>query len=143
MVCVAVLACRTNTPSDIIDATYGPSKVVVPKAPALGLLLERPLFENYNKKVKEANEKLSSSDDPAYRPIINFDPYQDIIEQFKQDQIYSRMRAQESKEATPLTLDNIEDDEDKENVDTSKLAEMEGYKLYYCNCPHAVNFPKK
>ncbi|GJJ13518.1 hypothetical protein Clacol_007772 [Clathrus columnatus] len=176
MVCVAVLACRTNTPPDIIDTMYGPSKVIVPKAPALGLLLERPLFESYNRKVKEANEKLSSSADPAYRSIIDFDPHQDMIEQFKQDQIYSRMRAQEGKEATfdawirsidtysgrdllylnqkgvippsivlnkgerrpnpfrekkrfdatgPLTLDNIEDDED-ENMDASKLSEMEG-----------------
>ncbi|GJJ11012.1 hypothetical protein Clacol_005241 [Clathrus columnatus] len=110
-------------------------------------------YISYNEKVKG---KLSSSDDPAYRPIINFDPYQDMIEQFKQGQIYSRMGAQESKEATPkgiippsivlnkgerrpnpfrekkrfgatgpLTLDNIEDDKDEENVDTSKFAEME------------------
>lgn len=100
MVCVAVLACRTYTPPDIIDAMYGSLKVVVPKAPALGLLLERPLFQTYNKKVKEANEKLSGPDDPAYRPVIDFEPHQETIEKFKQDQIYSRMRAQESREAT-------------------------------------------
>lgn len=104
MICVAVLACRTETPPAIIDAMYGPLKVVVPKAPALGLLLERPLFNTYNKKVKEANEKLTGSNDPAYRPIIDFDIHLDAIEQFKQDQIYSRMRAQESKEATCVML---------------------------------------
>ncbi|KAF8587908.1 pseudouridine synthase [Ramaria rubella] len=99
MVCALVLSCRTGTPPKILKEMFGPHKVVVPKAPALGLLLEQPLFESYNKKVEESNAKLDSND-PAYRPVINFESYRATIDKFKQDQIYSRMRAQETRDAT-------------------------------------------
>lgn len=35
--------------------TYGPSKIHIPKAPALGLLLEQPKFGVYNLRVNESN----------------------------------------------------------------------------------------
>ena len=102
MVCALVLACRTCTSPDVLEEMFGPRKVVVPKAPALGLLLERPLFESYNRKITEVNAKLENDADPSYRPPIDFEQHRAVIDQFKQDQIYSRMRTQEDKDATQV-----------------------------------------
>lgn len=77
---------------------YGPSKITLPKAPALGLLLEQPIFESYNRKATEASANIDPSD-PAYRPTIDFEPYQTEIAKFKEEHIHSRMRMQEDNEA--------------------------------------------
>ncbi|CCL98597.1 uncharacterized protein FIBRA_00599 [Fibroporia radiculosa] len=66
--------------------------------PALGLLLEYPIFDTYTRKIANVNEKLQPSD-PDYRPAIDFELHRDVIEQFKQEHIYSRMRSIEDQEA--------------------------------------------
>jgi tRNA pseudouridine38-40 synthase len=71
---------------------YGPKVVFIPKMPSLGLLLEQPVFDSYNAKISKVNEKLQQTD-PEYRPSIDFSLYQSEIEAFKQERIYSRMRA--------------------------------------------------
>jgi tRNA pseudouridine38-40 synthase len=64
MISMAVLAARTKTPASLIPKTFGklcpqscvssadrlqgPEQIHVPKAPALGLLLEQPRFKTYN-----------------------------------------------------------------------------------------------
>ncbi|THH18354.1 hypothetical protein EW146_g2617 [Bondarzewia mesenterica] len=70
---------------------YGPRLVFIPKMPSLGLLLEHPIFESYNRKVSSISEKLKPTD-AEYRPPIDFDIYQEAIEKFKQEHIYDRMR---------------------------------------------------
>jgi tRNA pseudouridine38-40 synthase len=62
--------------------------------PALGLLLEQPLFDSYNRRVRSANEKLDQND-PQYRPLIDFDQHRDQIDKFKQNFIYETMRKTE------------------------------------------------
>jgi tRNA pseudouridine38-40 synthase len=104
MVCALVLACRTGTPPNVLEEMFGPRKVVVPKAPALGLLLEQPLFESYNRRVADINAKLEGEEDPTYRPAIDFERHRTTIDQFKQEQIYSRMRTQEESDATQVEL---------------------------------------
>ncbi|KAI0343284.1 pseudouridine synthase [Trametopsis cervina] len=89
MMTALVLCCRTNTPPEIMDELYGPRNVFVPKMPALGLLLEYPIFDNYNKRV---TEKVDPSD-PDYRRPVDFESYREKIDAFKQEHIYSRMRA--------------------------------------------------
>lgn len=74
---------------------YGPSVVLVPKMPSLGLLLEEPVFDSYNGRTADINENLHPSD-PAYRPPIDFDLYRHQIMKFKQDFIYKNMREVES-----------------------------------------------
>ena len=59
--------------------------------PSLGLLLEHPIFDSYNRKIAGYNENVKE-DDPLFRPAIDFDIHREKIEQFKQDHIYSRMR---------------------------------------------------
>jgi len=60
MVGMLILVTRSRVPASLIPETFGPSRIHVPKAPALGLLLERPLFDNYNKKVADANKQVEA-----------------------------------------------------------------------------------
>lgn len=95
MISLLVLACRTGTPASVVEELYGPRVAFIPKMPALGLLLEYPIFDNYNKKIAASNAKLKP-EDPEYREPIDFEVHREKIEQFKQDFIYSRMRSIES-----------------------------------------------
>lgn len=58
--------------------------------PALGLMLEYPIFETYNKRIQ--NESKKSPDDKDYRPPIDFEVHRQKIEQFKEEFIYPKMR---------------------------------------------------
>lgn len=66
--------------------------------PSLGLLLEQPIFESYNNRISSINERLEPSH-PDYRPVIDFDLYRDIIEEFKESYIFHRMRTIEDRNA--------------------------------------------
>lgn len=76
---------------------YGPRTVFIPKMPALGLLLEYPIFDTYTRRIASVNENLQPSD-PEYRQPIDFEVHRGAIDQFKQEHIYSRMRSIEDTE---------------------------------------------
>ncbi|KAI0358116.1 tRNA pseudouridine synthase, partial [Trametes cingulata] len=92
MMSALVLSCRTGTPPQIIEELYGPRQVFIPKMPALGLLLEYPIFESYNRRVALANAKLKAGD-PDYRAPIDFEVHRAELDAFKQNHIYSKMRS--------------------------------------------------
>ncbi|KAI9510491.1 pseudouridine synthase [Russula earlei] len=98
MVSALVLSCRTGTPPQIIEELYGPRQVFIPKMPALGLLLEYPIFESYNRKIASVNEGLSA-EDAEFRPPVDFDIHHSKIEEFKQTYIYDKMREAEDRKA--------------------------------------------
>lgn len=75
---------------------YGLQVVNIPKMPSLGLLLEHPIFDSYNKKVSGINEKLQPTD-TEYRPPIDFDIHHEAMAKFKQEHIYDNMRAIEDR----------------------------------------------
>jgi tRNA pseudouridine38-40 synthase len=58
---------RSSTPASLVSKTFGPETLNIPKAPALGLLLERPIFNVYNARV-------TSMDEP--RPPVSFDQFE-------------------------------------------------------------------
>lgn len=64
---ILILAIRSGTPASLISKTFGPEKLNIPKAPALGLLLERPIFETYNKRISTIDEG---------REPVKFDDYE-------------------------------------------------------------------
>ncbi|RMZ84634.1 hypothetical protein DV737_g1214, partial [Chaetothyriales sp. CBS 132003] len=74
-----VVRCGTH-PSRLYDA-LGHDDFSIPKAPALGLLLERPVFDSYNKRATSNLDK----------EAINFDKFKKEMDDFKQKQIYERM----------------------------------------------------
>jgi tRNA pseudouridine38-40 synthase len=72
--------------------------IFIPKMPSLGLLLEYPIFDGYNRKIATANDKLEPTDSD-YRFPIDFEVHRAEIDLFKEQYIYSRMRTIEDKDA--------------------------------------------
>ena len=88
MVAMATLVVRCGTPIGIINESYGPANISIPKAPGLGLLLERPVFDSYNERaVRDFG-----------REKIDFDKYQKEMNEFKQREIYDRIFREEEKD---------------------------------------------
>ncbi|KAG5976826.1 hypothetical protein E4U55_007193 [Claviceps digitariae] len=90
MVGLASLMVRCGTTLDRVAESYQPQKMAIPKAPGLGLLLERPVFENYNRRAK----------DTLGKPEIDFGNYEEKLLAFKEKHIYSRIFDVEEKENT-------------------------------------------
>ncbi|KAL7655086.1 tRNA pseudouridine synthase 1, variant 2 [Aspergillus niger] len=84
MVAMAAMVVRCGCDPQRIVETYGANKIAIPKAPGLGLLLERPVFDSYNRKTHETGK------DP-----IDFDKHADTINEFKQREIYDRIFREE------------------------------------------------
>ncbi|KAF8731154.1 Pseudouridine synthase, partial [Rhizoctonia solani] len=99
MTTLLIFASRTGSPAvTLVPQTFSASKLIIPKAPALGLLLQEPRFGTYNKHVLEENE-LAAGRWQAYRirELIEWEPLQEKIDPFKHAFIYSRIRAEEAK----------------------------------------------
>ncbi|GJN69205.1 tRNA pseudouridine synthase 1 [Purpureocillium lilacinum] len=90
MVGMVSLLVRCGTDLDRVTESYGNRKIAIPKAPGLGLLLERPVFENYNRRATDLLD----------RPEIDFSKYEEPLEAFKKKHIYTRIFDVEEKENT-------------------------------------------
>ncbi|KAI9723372.1 MAG: hypothetical protein M1812_001256 [Candelaria pacifica] len=88
MVSMAALVVRCGCPLNRIIETYGEDYVSIPKAPGLGLLLERPVFDSYNER---AVSKLG-------REKIDFGQFEKEMEAFKQREIYERIFREEEQD---------------------------------------------
>lgn len=88
MVGMVALMVRCGCDPKRITESYGPEKISIPKAPSLGLLLERPVFDSYNKRAKG---------DLGKEPI-DFDKFKEEMDEFKQREIYERMYSDEEKD---------------------------------------------
>lgn len=86
MVAMATLLVRCGGELQRIVESYGDQKLAIPKAPGLGLLLERPIFDTYNKKTVNAI---------VPREPIDFSKYEKEMEDFKQREIYDRIFREE------------------------------------------------
>lgn len=86
MVGMAALTVRCGTNPKIIEESFGNVTVRIPKAPGLGLLLERPVFESYNDKQAKG----------AGRENIDFSKFDKEIEEFKEREIYQRIFREEA-----------------------------------------------
>lgn len=87
MICMASLVVRTGCPITRISDCFGPAKINIPKAPALGLLLECPVYETYNEKLE----------DLGYNKL-DFSRYQEEMDAFKMKNIYDKIYSEETKE---------------------------------------------
>ncbi|KAL8746454.1 MAG: hypothetical protein Q9190_001516 [Brigantiaea leucoxantha] len=91
MVTMAAMVVRCGCHEDRMQHSYEADKLSIPKAPSLGLLLERPVFDSYNK-------NLSGSD--GERRPIDFSRYEKEIDEFKQREIYERIYREEERDDT-------------------------------------------
>ncbi|KAH6838608.1 pseudouridine synthase [Chaetomium sp. MPI-CAGE-AT-0009] len=87
MVAMAVMVVRCGAPLSTIIESYGPRRISIPKAPGLGLMLERPMFTGYNQKAAGLGKE-----------AVDFAKWEDKIEEFKDKHIYRRMFELEEKE---------------------------------------------
>jgi tRNA pseudouridine38-40 synthase len=87
MIAMAVLVIRTGCPISRIKDCYGPTKINIPKAPALGLLLENPVYDTYNQILEKNNYE-----------HIDFTIHQEEMDAFKMKYIYDKIYAEEIKE---------------------------------------------
>lgn len=74
MVSLALLLTRSNADPTLLRNVYTTkTRLHIPKAPALGLLLEEPLFESYNRKLSAANaafeEQIASINEMAGKRV--------------------------------------------------------------------------
>jgi tRNA pseudouridine38-40 synthase len=85
MVAMVALIVRSGCDTERITQALGMDVFNIPKAPGLGLLLERPVFETYNQKAEsfEKNE-------------LSFDKYEKEMLEFKQREIYDKIFQEEA-----------------------------------------------
>lgn len=83
MVGMVIMAVRLGAPPAIVDAAFGPAKLNIPKAPALGLLLDKAIFTLYNQY------------NPQHPPI-DFAEYEDEREKLKYSHIYPGIFSEEA-----------------------------------------------
>lgn len=76
MIGLAIMMLRTETGLELMDKVFDNTKVFIPKAPGLGLLLEKPIFSQYNSNKNSLEEK------------IEFEQYSYQIGEFKEKWIY-------------------------------------------------------
>ncbi|RDW59689.1 pseudouridine synthase-2 [Coleophoma cylindrospora] len=88
MIAMAALVVRCGSSADIMGESFGPATISIPKAPALGLLLERPVFESYNQRAEKDYQ----------REKIDFDKFEKEMTEFKQREIYDRIFREEEKD---------------------------------------------
>jgi tRNA pseudouridine38-40 synthase len=88
MVAMVALVVRCGAPLSRINESYGPDNISIPKAPGLGLLLERPVFETYNERAVREFQ----------REKIDFDKFEREIAEFKQREIYERIFREEERD---------------------------------------------
>jgi tRNA pseudouridine38-40 synthase len=86
MVGMASLTVRCGTDPSIMEKSFGNVIVRIPKAPGLGLLLERPVFDSYNDKQAKQHG----------REKVDFNKYNKQIEEFKEREIYQRIFREEA-----------------------------------------------
>lgn len=104
MIGLFILALRSSTPASLVPETFGPSRIHVPKAPSLGLLLVAPHYVEYNRRVVEANAKLDqliqagrlTPDAAEEQRRAEIDPkkvegMEAKVDEFKRKQVYERM----------------------------------------------------
>ncbi|KAI9895094.1 MAG: tRNA pseudouridine synthase 1 [Vezdaea aestivalis] len=80
MVAMAAMVVRCGCPVERITQSYN-ELISIPKFPSLGLLLERPIFDNYNSGVAAKFQK-----EP-----IDFGLYEKEIEDFKSRELYTKI----------------------------------------------------
>lgn len=87
MIAMATSVVRTGCPLERINQAFLKDKINIPKAPALGLLLEQPVYTGYNSKLE----------DFGYKPI-DFTTYAAQMDAFKMKHIYDKIYAEEVKD---------------------------------------------
>ncbi|KAM5454281.1 tRNA pseudouridine synthase 1 [Microsporum audouinii] len=85
MVAMVALLVRCGADIHRIEESYQRPRIPIPKAPGLGLLLERPIFDGYNRKATDLG-----------REPLDFSKYEKEMDEFKLKEIYQRIFTEEA-----------------------------------------------
>lgn len=88
MVSMVALVVRCGCHEGRLQDSFMKEKMSIPKAPGLGLLLERPVFDTYNERLVGLYG----------REKIDFGKFEVVMEEFKQREIYERIFREEERE---------------------------------------------
>ncbi|MCJ1471178.1 tRNA pseudouridine synthase 1 [Pseudocyphellaria aurata] len=88
MVSMVALVVRCGCHEARLQDSFMKERLSIPKAPGLGLLLERPVFDTYNERLvgQYGREK------------IDFGKFEGVMEEFKQREIYARIFREEERD---------------------------------------------
>lgn len=89
MIAMACLVTRTGCPVSRILGCYGSTKINIPKAPSLGLLLEAPVYTSYNQTLEKNNHD-----------GIDFTKFSQEMDAFKMKHIYDKIYSEEARDNT-------------------------------------------
>lgn len=89
MISMVALLVRCGCHEDRLQDSYTAPRLSIPKAPSLGLLLERPIFEVYNEKLEGFGYN-----------TIDFGRYETEMDEFKRREIYERIFREEDRDHT-------------------------------------------
>ena len=84
---------RSGVHQAVIEKSFGPVKIHTPKAPALGLLLQEPVYNEYNRRFPQL-----ANNTQCHAETLSFDAHEKEIDAFKERWIYSALFEQEQRE---------------------------------------------
>ena len=90
MVSMCALMVRCGTHEGRIQDSFLANRVSIPKAPGLGLLLERPIFDAYNDGPRLKSEVALGK--------VSFERFEKEVEEFKAREIYERIFREEERD---------------------------------------------
>lgn len=88
MVAMVLLMVRSSCPTSRMEHSFTDVKLNIPKAPSLGLLLERPIFDVYNQRAQDLTDKEK----------IELEDMDQVIANFKMHNIYDKIYSEEERE---------------------------------------------
>ena len=138
--------------------TFGPTRLNIPKAPALGLLLEQPQFESYNRKIGaqvgqadvfasrkgahstekgeggSATAAEAEGGDYPVREQVEYSGIDDAVEKFKREVVFLAMHTEEEKDDTYAKWLNLHDSQLGDDFDYLNAKGV----IRECLSPHCV-----
>ncbi|KAL3316921.1 tRNA pseudouridine synthase 1 [Cichlidogyrus casuarinus] len=93
MIALAIALTRGNCDDSVWDRCFTTTRIDIPRAPGLGLLLDKVMFDHYNKRY--------GSD--GIHQTIDWDRYKDTIEPFKQKFVFDHIMQEELSTKSMLT----------------------------------------
>lgn len=102
MIGLLAICIRTGTPASLVPEAYGPSRLIIPKAPGSGLMLLEPQYGAHNKHLEESNKRIdalvakgtlteSAGADQKRDPVVLPESVLPKVEAFKKEWVYDKM----------------------------------------------------
>ncbi|KAM9820660.1 pseudouridylate synthase 1 homolog [Neosynchiropus ocellatus] len=117
MIGLVIAVVKGYAPEDVMERSWGHEKVDIPKAPGLGLVLERVHFERYNKRFGR----------DGFHELLEWDQEDDAIMAFKKAHIYPTIVETEIQEGSmvswmsTLPIHNFSGNKDEKQSNAEKL----------------------